>query len=76
MERQKWNGVFGYRRPQVLATPSTKIFATAHFIFATFSGHRADYAIGYDNAAHSFTVTDLRAAMPDGIDTVSGVELF
>ena len=43
---------------------------------AAFSGNRADYAVAYDNAAHRFTVTDLRAAMPDGIDTVSGVEFF
>jgi Ca2+-binding RTX toxin-like protein len=43
---------------------------------AVFSGNRADYAIAYDGAAHSFTVTDLRATMPDGIDTVSGVEFF
>jgi Ca2+-binding RTX toxin-like protein len=42
---------------------------------AVFSGNRADYAIT-PNANGSFTVTDIRAGSPDGIDIVRNMEFF
>ncbi len=38
------------------------------------SGNRSQYAI--TNASGTFTITDLRNNAPDGVETVSGVELF
>jgi Ca2+-binding RTX toxin-like protein len=37
---------------------------------------RADYLIVWSQVTQSFTVTDQRAGTPDGVDTVSGTELF
>jgi hypothetical protein len=42
---------------------------------AVYSGNRADYRIERQNDG-SFSVTDLRAGSPDGIDNVSTIELF
>ena len=43
---------------------------------AAFSGSRSDYLVAYNAPAHAFTVTDLRAGAPEGVDTVSGVEFL
>ena len=40
---------------------------------AVYSGNRRDYAILYNSATQSFTITDERFGAPDGTDTVSGV---
>ncbi len=38
------------------------------------TGDAGDYRIAHDIAADVYTVTDLRAGAPDGVDTVHGVE--
>ncbi len=43
---------------------------------AVFSGARLDYAVTFDAATQTYTVTDRRAGAPDGSDSVTGVELF
>lgn len=43
---------------------------------AVFSGNRASYAIAYSATTKAFTVSDLRAGSPDGVDTVRNVEIF
>ena len=43
---------------------------------AIYSGNRINYNITYNPGTQTFTIADQRAGSPDGIDTVSGVELF
>ncbi|MCK1667753.1 FG-GAP-like repeat-containing protein [Bradyrhizobium sp. 153] len=43
---------------------------------AVYSGHEFDYAISYDSATQTFTLTDQRSGSPEGRDTVQGVENF
>lgn len=43
---------------------------------AVYTGSRADYAITFDTNTFNFTVTDQRAASPDGRDTVRAVTSF
>ena len=40
---------------------------------AVYSGRRSEYAILYNSATKSFTISDERFGAPDGTDTVSGV---
>ncbi|NTW53178.1 MAG: cadherin-like domain-containing protein, partial [Chlorobaculum sp.] len=42
---------------------------------AVYSGNRADYTVVYNGATDTFTITD-NTPSRDGMDTVSGVELF
>lgn len=41
---------------------------------AVYSGNRANYSISFDASTQTFTVTDLRGASPDGLDTDTGIE--
>lgn len=43
---------------------------------AAYAGARADYAVVWSSQTASFTVTDLRAGAPEGVDLVTGVEDF
>jgi hypothetical protein len=43
---------------------------------AIYSGNRINYNITYNAGTQTFTIADQRAGSPDGVDTVSGVELF
>ncbi|WP_247801408.1 M10 family metallopeptidase C-terminal domain-containing protein [Bradyrhizobium sp. 191] len=43
---------------------------------AVYSGSQASYTISYNEAAQTFTLTDLRSGSPDGTDTVTTVEYF
>jgi hypothetical protein len=54
-----------------------RIIGHAGIDTVVFSGNRANYAVLFDSTdTQAFTVTDLRAGSPDGIDTISGVEFF
>ncbi|WP_210316720.1 FG-GAP-like repeat-containing protein, partial [Bradyrhizobium sp. CIR3A] len=41
---------------------------------AVYSGNEANYAISYNSATQTFTITDQRFGAPDGTDIVTGVE--
>ncbi|MDQ8730728.1 calcium-binding protein [Bradyrhizobium sp. LHD-71] len=41
-----------------------------------FSGRRSDYLIGYDSAAATFILRDLRTGSPDGTDTAREFEIY
>ncbi|MFB6420277.1 MULTISPECIES: M10 family metallopeptidase C-terminal domain-containing protein [Bradyrhizobium] len=43
---------------------------------AVYSGSRANYLVSYNSATQTFTLTDQRSGVPDGTDTVTGVEYF
>lgn len=43
---------------------------------AVYSGSRASYTVTYDASTQSFTIGDQRSGLPDGTDTVFGVENF
>lgn len=42
---------------------------------AVYSGNQSDYKVTYDSASGTYTVTDLRAGAPDGIDTLTDIEI-
>ncbi|WP_271551675.1 M10 family metallopeptidase C-terminal domain-containing protein, partial [Bradyrhizobium sp. CCBAU 45394] len=43
---------------------------------AVYSGNEASYAISYNAATQTFTLSDQRSGSPDGTDTVNGVDSF
>ncbi|MCP3388298.1 M10 family metallopeptidase C-terminal domain-containing protein [Bradyrhizobium sp. CCGB12] len=43
---------------------------------AVYSGSRANYLVSYNAATQTFTLTDQRSGVPNGTDTVTGVEYF
>ncbi|WP_198031992.1 M10 family metallopeptidase C-terminal domain-containing protein, partial [Bradyrhizobium sp. Ec3.3] len=43
---------------------------------AVYSGNEANYVITYDANSQTFTIADQRSGVPDGTDTVTGVENF
>jgi Ca2+-binding RTX toxin-like protein len=43
---------------------------------AVFSGNRANYAVTWIAATQRFEVVDLRSGSPDGVDSLTGVEIF
>ncbi|MBB4423055.1 serralysin [Bradyrhizobium sp. CIR48] len=43
---------------------------------AVYSGSRANYLVSYNSATQTFTLVDQRSGVPDGTDTVTGVEYF
>ncbi|GAA0029509.1 M10 family metallopeptidase C-terminal domain-containing protein [Bradyrhizobium ottawaense] len=43
---------------------------------AVYSGSRGNYLVSYSAPTQTFTLTDQRSGLPDGTDTVTGVEYF
>jgi Ca2+-binding RTX toxin-like protein len=43
---------------------------------AVYSGNRAQYAVAYNVATQTVTLTDTRGGAPDGIDTITNIESF